>query len=58
MVYERETKNEKITVMFNASTSARKVEHNLSNDPKILFGSLTIDGNHLTLPPRSGVVLK
>jgi neopullulanase len=58
MVYERETKSEKITVIFNASTTTRKVELSLANAPKILFGSPKVDGAHITIPPRSGVVIK
>lgn len=58
MVYARETKSESILVAFNASASEKTITLDLPRTPKILFGNATVTGNKLSLPPRSGVVLK
>jgi cyclomaltodextrinase len=58
MVYARETKNESILVAFNASASEKTITLDLPYTPKILFGAATVAGTKITLPPRSGAVLK
>ena len=58
MVFARETKSESILVAFNASASEKMITLDLPHTPKILFGAATVTGNKISLPPRSGVVLK
>ena len=58
MVYARETKNESILVAFNASASEKMITIDLPHMPKVLFGAATVAGTKISLPPRSGAVLK
>ncbi|HMZ06595.1 MAG TPA: glycoside hydrolase family 13 protein [Anaerolineales bacterium] len=58
MVYAREQKNETLTVLFNASTTTRIITLKFENPPKVIFGSLTIEGDQVVIPARSGAVVK
>lgn len=58
MVFARTCKDETVMVAFNASASSRTFMLNLPHPPKTLFGSPEIAGSQVTVPPRSGVVLK
>ena len=58
MVYSRSDNKESLFVAFNVSNEERTVELPLSKKPHILFGKPEISGNQITIPPRSGVVIK
>ena len=58
IVYARDHEGETLLVAFNASERHKTVSLNLTGQPTILFGTPTMKGNQLTLPPRSGVVIK
>jgi neopullulanase len=58
MAYARSHKNEDTIVAFNVSNEEKTVELALPGKPRILFGRPKISGNQVTLPPRSGVVIK
>jgi uncharacterized protein (DUF433 family) len=45
-------------VAFNVAAEARTIELNFEKKPRALFGKPVIQGNQVTIPPRSGVVLK
>ncbi len=58
MVFSRTYKENNLTVAFNVGTEERSFELAFNKKPKILFGNPVILGNKITIPPRSGVVLK
>ncbi|MFN8411823.1 MAG: glycoside hydrolase family 13 protein [Anaerolineales bacterium] len=58
MVYSRSSKTENILIAFNVSTEEKTVELSLDEKPKVLFGKPSISGKHVTIPARSGVVIK
>jgi len=58
MAYVRSFQNEKVTVLFNVSNEEKTVELQLEKNPNVLYGKPAIAGNRVTIPPRSGVVLK
>jgi neopullulanase len=58
MVFARTLKDDTVITAFNASNTNRHFEYDFGRTPKILFGTPVIDGNRITLPPRSGIVLK
>lgn len=58
MVYAREQKSETLTVLFNASTVTRTITLKFENPPKVLLGSLSIEGDQVVIPARSGAVVK
>ncbi|MBI5354474.1 MAG: alpha-amylase [Chloroflexi bacterium] len=58
MAFARTYKESKLTVAFNVSNEARTIELPLEKKPHILFGKPVIAGNQVTIPPRSGIVLK
>ena len=58
IVYARDHEGETLLVAFNASERHKTVSLNLTGQPTILFGTPTMKGDQLTLPPRSGVVIK
>lgn len=58
MVFMRSHKNENMTVAFNVSAEEKTVELALGKKHKVLFGKPHIEGNQVTIPPRSGVVIK
>lgn len=58
MVFARTLKEDTVIVTFNASNSTRSFEYAFEKTPKVLFGNPIIEGHRITIPPRSGVVLK
>ena len=58
MAFARTHINETLTVAFNASHEARTVALPLNKNPQILFGNPVISENSVTIPPRSGIVIK
>jgi neopullulanase len=56
--YSRSYENETLTVAFNTAGGQRTVELPFGKTPKALFGSPGIEGNHITIPARSGVVMR
>ena len=58
MAYARSYKNENITIAFNVSNEDKTIELTFSKKPHVLFGKPVVAGNQVTIPPRSGVVLK
>ena len=58
MVFARTLKDDTVITAFNASNTNRHFEYDFGRTPKILFGTPVIDGNRITLSPRSGIVLK
>lgn len=58
MVFARTLKDDTVITAFNASNTNRHFEYDFGRTPKILFGAPVIDGNRITIPPRSGIVLK
>jgi len=58
MAYIRSHLNEKVTVVFNVSNEEKTIELPFIKKPQVLLGSPVIAGNQITIPARSGVVLK
>jgi glycosidase len=58
MAYSRTYKNETIITAFNASNEEKTLELPLGKKPQALFGKPAISGNNMTIPSRSGVVIK
>lgn len=58
MVFMRSHNKENVTVAFNVSAEEKTVELALEKKHKVLFGKPRIEGNQVTIPPRSGVVIK
>ncbi|MCE9647941.1 MAG: glycoside hydrolase family 13 protein [Chloroflexi bacterium] len=58
MAFERSHKNERLIILFNTSSEYQTIHLDLMDKPSILFGRPDLSGNQITLPPRSGVVLK
>jgi cyclomaltodextrinase len=58
MAYMRSYKKENLMVAFNISNVEKTVELPLNKKPQVLFGKPAISGNTVTIPPRSGVVIK
>ena len=58
MAYSRTYKNETIFIAFNASNEEKTLELPLGKKPQALFGKPVISGSNVTVPPRSGVVIK
>ena len=58
IVYARDYEGETVFVAFNASEKNKTVAVSLPGEPTILFGKPTINNGQLTLPPRSGIVVK
>jgi len=58
MSYMRSYKNESITVVFNVSDEEKTIELSFEKKPHVLIGKPVISGNQVTIPPRSGIVLK
>jgi neopullulanase len=57
-VYARFNDKENIITAFNTATEERTIELHFEKKPHILFGNPMIQENKITIPPRSGVVLK
>jgi len=58
MAYSRSYKKEHVTVAFNVSNEEKTIELAFEKKPHVLFGKPVIAGNKITIPPRSGIVLK
>ncbi len=58
IAYARTHKTEDTIIAFNVSNEEHTVELPLGNKPRILFGKPKISGNQVTIPPRSGIVIK
>lgn len=58
MVFARSLKDETILTAFNASNTRKSFEYKFEAAPRALFGSPGFTGHHVTVPPRSGVVIK
>jgi neopullulanase len=58
VAFERSSQKETIIVAFNTAAEERTVELPLGKKPRILFGKPVIEGNKVSIPPRSGIVLK
>jgi cyclomaltodextrinase / maltogenic alpha-amylase / neopullulanase len=58
MVFTRSYKKEKLTVAFNVSNEGKALELIFEEKPIALFGKPVFSGGHITIPPRSGIVLK
>ena len=58
MVFSRSYEGTDITVAFNVSNKELIFDLHTSTKPQILFGSPSVSGGKISIPPRSGVVLK
>ncbi|MCE7858478.1 MAG: glycoside hydrolase family 13 protein [Chloroflexi bacterium CFX2] len=58
MVFCRTLGHETITIAFNASNTTKSFDYKQSDSPQILFGTPGITGQIITVPPRSGIVVK
>ncbi len=58
LAYSRSYNNEIFTIAFNTSKEEKTIELIFEKKPQVLFGNPGIAGNHITIPPRSGIVLK
>ncbi len=58
LAYSRSYKHETLVVAFNASNEEKMLELPLGKKPHVLFGTPAISGNQVTIPARSGVVIK
>ena len=58
MAYARTHKNEDTIIVFNVSEEDKTVELPIENKPRILFGKPKISGKQVTIPARSGAVIK
>lgn len=58
MAYMRSYQDENVIVAFNVSNEERTIDMDFSNKPNILLGKPVISGNKVTIPPRSGVIIK
>ena len=56
--FMRSYKNEHLTVVFNTATEDRSIELHFEKKPRVLLGNASLDGNRVTIPARSGIVLK
>ncbi|MEK6751973.1 MAG: glycoside hydrolase family 13 protein [Chloroflexota bacterium] len=58
LAYSRTYKEETIHIVFNVSNEERPLELPLGKKPRALFGAPAISDNKITIPPRSGIVIK
>lgn len=58
MAFTRSHEGETVLTAFNASNTNKSFTHNLGSQPKILFGDPVLSGNQISIPARSGVVIK
>jgi neopullulanase len=58
MAFSRTCDSEKVLAAFNASAAQRTIELPAGKSPVILLGRPIISGNRVTIPPRSGIVIK
>lgn len=58
MAFARTFEGDAIVTAFNASTSMKSFEYPFSETPRALFGKPEITGRVISIPPRSGIVVK
>jgi cyclomaltodextrinase / maltogenic alpha-amylase / neopullulanase len=58
MAFARELDGESIVTIFNTASEAKTVHLPLGKKVKAIFGNPAIDGEQVTVPARSGVVIK
>jgi neopullulanase len=58
LAYSRSYRNETLITAFNTSNEDKPLELPLDKKPHVLFGKPVISENQVTIPARSGVVLK
>ncbi|MCK6581704.1 MAG: glycoside hydrolase family 13 protein [Anaerolineales bacterium] len=58
MVFCRTFGHDTITIAFNASNTTKSFDYKQSDSPQILFGTPGTTGQIITVPPRSGIVVK
>jgi maltooligosyltrehalose synthase len=58
MAFARELDGESIVTVFNTASEAKTVHLPLGKKVKSIFGNPAIDGEQVTVPARSGVVIK
>jgi neopullulanase len=58
MAYARSYKQDHALVAFNVSNEEKTIELSFEKKPRILFGKPLISEKRITIPPRSGIVLK
>ena len=58
LAYSRSYRNETLITAFNTSNEDKTLELPLDKKPHVLFGKPVISENQVTIPARSGVVLK
>lgn len=58
MVFCRTFGHDTITIAFNASNTTKSFDYKQSDSPQILFGTPGTTGQIITIPPRSGIVVK
>ncbi|MBE0672958.1 MAG: glycoside hydrolase family 13 protein [Anaerolineales bacterium] len=58
VAYARVHNNEEIITALNTADVEKSINLPIRNNPKILFGSPTLEGEKITIPPRSGIVIK
>ncbi|MDP1715276.1 MAG: glycoside hydrolase family 13 protein [Anaerolineales bacterium] len=58
MAFMRSYKNENITAAFNVSNEEKTIGLSFEKKPRVLFGKPVVSGDQITIPPRSGIVLK
>ena len=58
MAFARTYKEETVVIAFNTSNSPKTFGYKFDKKPHVLFGNPEISGDRITIPPRSGIVLK
>jgi neopullulanase len=58
VAFTRTEDDETLTVVLNAAVEEKTIDLSLSKNPHVLFGHPVIEGDKVTIPPRSGVVWK
>ncbi|MCZ2126601.1 MAG: glycoside hydrolase family 13 protein [Anaerolineales bacterium] len=57
VAFSRTHEGERVVVAFNVANQAREFEHDAAH-PRVLFGNPQIVENKVSVPPRSGIILK
>jgi neopullulanase len=58
VAYSRNLRDETVITAFNTAEEEKTIELQFASNPEILFGNPAINGSQITIPPRSGIVLK
>ncbi len=58
LAYSRTHKDKTIFIAFNSSKEEKVIDLPINKKPRVLFGEPSISGSKITVPPRSGVVIK